>query len=528
MSQSNIRVPPDSTGKRTAQRVYLDLSYVSATQDFVVGDFVSGLTSGFTGEVSRVNKLNSTTGSIYVLLDHDSVETATLGENIQVANVTVAQAGDAGIPIYTQQVVLVGANNHFHGQSVDNKGAMSIRFTEGEAQFDAYGRMQNALPDTVAEYTNRFDDLPAKWSTLITGGATSTFNPVQHSVVLACGTNAGDKVMRRSNVWHKNQTGISQLVEMSVLVGDTGKTNVRRRWGYYDDDYGVYFELDGTTLYAVMRSTTSGSLVETRVAQADWNFDKVDGTGSQFNLSRVDLDLTKINNFWFDLMCSAGSARCGIIVNNQRIICHKFAIGNVFATEHLAVGTLPISYEQENTAATASSTEFRVYCSVVKSEGPMTNPYKSFGADNGSNVSVTSDTAYTPLFSGRAAETYKGFPNRLYILPYEIDVYTTEPVIVEMVKNATLTGDVWGPFNSSSGIEMDQSSTAATGGQVLSSQIVKDHEHVDLSRIFNNDAEMIIRKADITAVPDRYTFRAKTVNAATTALVRISVRWREM
>lgn len=75
---------------------------------------------------------------------------------------------------------------------------------------------------------------------------------------------------------------------------------------------------------------------------------------------------------------------------------------------------------------------------------------------------------------------------------------------------------------------MDQSSTAATGGQVLSSQIVKDHEHVDLSRIFNNDAEMIIRKADITAVPDRYTFRAKTVNAATTALVRISVRWREM
>lgn len=528
MSQSNIRVPPDSTGKRSAQRVYLDLSYTAASQDFAVGNFVSGLSSGFTGEVIRVSKLNSTTGSIYVLLDHDGVETATLGENLQVNSITYAQAGDTGIPIYTQQVVLVGANNHFHGQSVDNKGAMSIRFTEGEAQFDAFGRLQNAFPETVAEYTNRFDDLPSKWSTLITGGATSTFDPVQHSVVLACGTAAGDKVMRRSNVWHKNQTGISQLVETSVLVGDTGKANVRRRWGYYDDDYGVYFELAGTTLYAVMRSTTSGALVETRVAQSDWNFDRVDGTGSQFNLSRVDLDLTKINNFWFDLMCSAGSARCGVIINNQRIICHKFAIGNTFATEHLAVGTLPLSYEQENTAPTASSTECRIYCSVVKSEGPMSSPYKAFGSDNGNNVAVTSDTVYTPLFSGRAAETYKGFPNRLHILPYEIDVYTTEPIVVEMVKNATLTGDMWGTYHSSSGIEMDQSSTGATGGLVLSSQIVKDHEHVDMSRIFNNDAEMIIRKADITAAPDRYTFRAKTINPAATAQVRISVRWKEM
>lgn len=528
MSDHNLRFPPDSTGKRVGHLAYVDIEFNNGTIPFNIGDIISTPTTLISGTITKVTG-NTSVGMIHVLLLEESPEAVNIGEALQVGGVTKATAVTAGIPIFVQKTATFGANNLNYGQHVDAKGAASVRFTEGEPQFDAYGRLQNAFPETVAEYVNRYDDLPAKFTTILTGGGNSVYNSTQKSVVLSCGTASGDKVVRRSNVWHKNQTGISQLVEMSTLLGDAGKTNVRRRWGYYDDNFGIRFEQDGLITYAVYRSSTSGSLIEIKIPQSQWNFDRVDGSKESFNLSSVALDVSKINNFWFDIMCSAGSARCGVTIDNVRITCHKFAIGNIYGIEHLAVGTLPITWEQENTGTSVSTSEMRVYCSVVKSEGPLSSPYKTFAGDNGTNVTVASDTVYTPLFSGRAKQLFKTLSNRLYALPCEVDVITTTtPIIVELVKNATLTGATWaGDAGTESCMEMDMAASAATGGLVMCSHIVKDIKTLDLSKMFNNDAEIISRKAVITDTPDIYTFRAKTVSNATTTSVRLSVNWRE-
>lgn len=67
MSQSNIRVPPDSTGKRVAHRLYVDITYKSLTSDFATGQIITCPTSGFEGEVSHVLPLSATTGSLHVI-----------------------------------------------------------------------------------------------------------------------------------------------------------------------------------------------------------------------------------------------------------------------------------------------------------------------------------------------------------------------------------------------------------------------------------------------------------------------------
>lgn len=56
---------------------------------------------------------------------------------------------------------------------------------------------------------------------------------------------------------------------IGISLPDTGVANNKRRWGTYDDDNGYFFELDGTTLYAVGRNAT----VDTRTAAASWSRD---------------------------------------------------------------------------------------------------------------------------------------------------------------------------------------------------------------------------------------------------------------
>jgi hypothetical protein len=46
--------------------------------------------------------------------------------------------------------------------------------------------------------------------------------------------------------------------------------------------------------------------------------------------------------------------------------------------------------------------------------------------------------------------------------------------------------------------------------------------------LFNNDGELISRKAVITDTPDIYTIRAKLMAAGTAASVRVAITWKEM
>jgi hypothetical protein len=156
---------------------------------------------------------------------------------------------------------------------------------------------------------------------------------------LAVTTTSGSKVYRETLRVFPYQPGKSLLI-LSTFVFNEAKTNLRQRAGYFDNNNGFFLELSGTTLSFVRRSYVSGTLVETKIPQSDWNTDKLDGTG----LSGITLDMTKAQILWSDMeWLGVGSVRMGFVIDGVLITCHTFNHANIISSTYITTATLTAS-----------------------------------------------------------------------------------------------------------------------------------------------------------------------------------------
>ncbi len=141
---------------------------------------------------------------------------------------------------------------------------------------------------------------------------------------------------RTSNRYHYYQPGVGNLVIITLAHGDVGKTGNIREWGYADERNGLLFRLSGTTLQVVLRSDTTGDVVEEVVDRTNWNGDKLDGSGT----SGMTIDITKANFFWIDFAwLGVGPARFGILSpDGARWACHTFKNPNTKIGAYMATG----------------------------------------------------------------------------------------------------------------------------------------------------------------------------------------------
>jgi hypothetical protein len=219
-------------------------------------------------------------------------------------------------------------------------------------------------PVTLFDSQNRYAK-SADFDEALSGSATVTYSADESSVLLNVTSASGDKVIRETRRVFAYQPGKSLLV-MNTFVMPTAHANLRCRVGYYGVNNGVFFERAGTALRMVRRTYTSGSVVDNVVAQADWNGDKLDGTGS----SGLTIDTTKSQIFWQDFeWLGVGSVRTGFVINGKFIVCHTFNHANILALVYMTTAILPIRYEIENTGATDGSRTMKQICSTVISEG---------------------------------------------------------------------------------------------------------------------------------------------------------------
>jgi intein/homing endonuclease len=273
----------------------------------------------------------------------------------------------------------------------------------------------------------------------------------------------------------------SQLITMSGVFGAYVQY-VRKMIGYFDNNNGVFLDIDGTTAGAnaaaasgyaafTLRTNTSGSPVDTQTLQTAWNIDKMDGTGP----SGIVMNFAKPQILVIDLQwLGTGRVRFGFIVNGITYYCHQLLYANVSSSTfpYMNTATLPPRrqiYNDPSHAAAGTTTMVSICASIISEGGSQSPQTLVFSADNGITTKTATTTLH-PILSISPALTMNGTYNgAIYrILNGSILNLGSDDIRFALIYNGTLTGASFSAVNSSySGMNFDTSATAISGGTVV-------------------------------------------------------------
>jgi hypothetical protein len=350
------------------------------------------------------------------------------------------------------------------GGFIDMSGT-PVPVSLGGTNLDAFGRLRVSNPLTLFDSSHRYADNNL-WVNSITGTAAATFNANEGLMDLTVGSASGDQIIRETIKVFSYQPGKSLLV-MNTFVFGTAKANLRQRAGYYGAANGIYFEREGSTNYMVERSSVTGAPINTRVAQANWNQDRLDGTGP----SGLTLDSSKAQILYMDVeWLGLGTVRTGFIIDGVFVPAHNFDHANLITTTYITTASLPLRYEMTNVAATASASTLKQVCSTVISEGG----YELRGAQLSAGTPITTPKTLTtagtvyPIVSFRLKSTRLDGIAILTAISI-LGVTNNANYQWSVVVNGTTTGGTWVSAGTNSSVEYNITGTSfsSTGGRIL-------------------------------------------------------------
>jgi len=327
------------------------------------------------------------------------------------------------------------------------------------SQKDAFERLRTSQPFEIFSASCESGPQPLQYQDILSGGSTSNYNANTSSVDLAVFANL-DTVIRTTRTI-RYRPGKSQLVFITGnFNGGVASTN--KKIGYFGGENGIYFELDGTSLYATLRSKTSGAVVNTRYAQAAWNIDPLDGTGP----SGVTLDTTKQQVFVIDFgWLGSAVIRWGFMLEGRIWYVHQENPSNSLSGPFMAKASLRVCWEMSSTGGSANLT---ATCASVQSEGGFNSLGVKRSISNGNTSTAlnfgSGDINLVPLLTVRLKSTY---PLGL-ISPTDFTVFASGNADFEIriLRNCNLSGTTFA--SASETTEYDSSATnTITSGEIL-------------------------------------------------------------
>lgn len=392
---------------------------------------------------------------------------------------------------------------------------------------DAYDRLRISQPHCIYSFTNvyglatQFNKFTRYFNEKIvtTGGATSIAN--ENSYISLKVQNNTEKIVRQSKVYIPLQLGKSSLIYINALPEIAGgRANVICRMGFFDDKNdktigeirgdGFFFELDGTTMYVVERTTNTdgGTQTDIRVAQTNWNMDKLDGTG----ISGVNVQpYSYIRNMVIEMDgMGSGRVRMGFFYNGQIIFCHKFE-HNTLTEPYIQRSSLPVRFEiLANATLTGNPAELRMVSFDVQHEG---------GVDicvGMSRVAISSGRAVV-VGENRTLMNFKlkNILNRSTIILKDLNIVTEtsgDAIIWYLCLNPTLNGTIayTGQNASSLDLILNPDDTTVELGTILTSGVIQISGS---SLIELNDLKNYAITSDITGNSDVYSIVARNLTS---------------
>ncbi len=390
---------------------------------------------------------------------------------------------------------------------------------------DAFGRIRTSHPFTIFDSKQCFDDgdvannvenFPLYFDNQGTGAGTSTtFDVTRASTTLAVSNLTTGTHIRQTRQRFNYQPSKSQVFFGTCVFSPSG-AGIIQRYGLFEASNGVFFERLNGVNYVVRRFNGT----DARVAQYEWNLDRLDGTGP----SSITLDVSKTNIYVIDFeWLGVGRVRFGVVINGLIVYCHQMLHANVLTSVYMSTPNLPIRAEISNSGAGGSAT-FEMICAAVISEG---------GFDP-KGITRSWNNEATPINLAAAASRYALLGIRLRsshlgatILPESVSVLSTsvnDNFLWTLHLNPTINNVFAFTNLANSAVQVATGVTAntlATDGTVLASG------YCDAQSVVQTSLQTSVRiGADIAGTSDMLVLAARPVVNNVDAFAAFN--WREI
>ena len=405
-------------------------------------------------------------------------------------------------------------------------------------QLDAFGRHRVSMPETLFDSKNIYDD-PDIANTLenqpllydnveVSGtGTSTTYNTNQSSQTIKVSATTAGRRIRQTFMRFNYQPGKSQQVNMSFLIGNCNSGNTKRE-GYFDDKNGIFLEASGSEYKIVQRSYTTGTAVDTAIAQSNWNYDKLDGTG----VSGVAIDFTKTQILFIDLeWLGVGDVRVGFVIDNKILYVHTFHNANTITKVYMTTPNLPLRSEISNDG-TGIADELTQICSTVISEGGSQELGSlRYASTAGAAVSCTTENLVYAVLGMRLKSNYIGCTIKQLNMWMQIQS-ASDQIEWILKRNPTVAGtfSYTGRPQSAAEIALGASANTVTGGyDILGGSCESGGTSSGSAGSTGIRTDNAIRLgSSVAGVVDTLVLCARPVGGSTSVLVEGGVTWREL
>jgi hypothetical protein len=351
-----------------------------------------------------------------------------------------------------------------------------IQFSDSP-NLDAFSRLRVSQPFSIFNSSLVSESGDTSFETYLVSGGTITYNSEKSEVQFSVFSN-GDRIVRQQHGYNFYQPGKSQLSILTGVFG-TPTAGVIKRIGYYDDNDGLFFQCSGITFGVNLRTSTSGSVVDTFIPQSEWNIDTLD-TGSTLNPSGKHLDITKTNIYLIQFQW-LGVGRVIFCLDIDGIIqpVHEILNANNKTEVYMSSGSLPVRYELISEGGSDST--FKQICSTVISEGGQEEFGYLFSVSNELTTRTIAASSSQAILSIRLSDLFNGKTNRIKLEPVGVELFTTTTNVNAYWKlvlqrgylgETNLGGTPTWTEITGSGIEYSVNGTTTIGGITIESGFV--------------------------------------------------------
>lgn len=331
---------------------------------------------------------------------------------------------------------------------------------EGEiVPLDSFSHVATAERTPVIELKSTFGESALRDISTTAGSGTVSNSAGDGEFKLSTTANGSDSAELQSAERGQYIPGSAAEAGLYIRLPSDLIGNQEARWGYMDDDDGIFFGQDGDGLFVQRRS---GGTDQSKIRRSDWNHDQLDGEGpSGLTLDPADGSIYQIDFTWY----GDGPFIFKVFLQDSRGVKQEAVLHRMNVTGELSVNNpnLPIRAVIENNG-TATARDLFVagrQFSILGRERPNRRL-------NGEFVTLSSiGTDFVPVMSFRKKSDFVGAT----VVSERVSAFADSQMRYQLRLNPTLGGESFGNLTDTTAtetaLEVDSSATTLSGGEIL-------------------------------------------------------------